>query len=316
MTLTDTETERRMNELLLRLAPQQGYTQSLLEGVRFLRSDQPIGRIPVLYEPSIVIVSQGRKRGYLGDRVYRYDAQHFLVLSVPLPFSSETDASPEEPMLAFAVRLDMTAIADLVIALAEEGMHPAAAPEGIVSTPLNAPMQNTALRLLEALSSPVEAKVLGPALVRELCYRVLIGEQGGAIRAALGQHGQFGRVSRVLRRIHADYPEPLDVGGLARDAGLSVAAFHSYFKAVTRTSPIQYIKAIRLHQARLLMIRDGLTAAAASARVGYESPSQFNREFKRQFGRSPGEETRSMKEAFALHPPAVLRTVGMPRVSH
>lgn len=300
--MSQTETEERMCALLQRLAPHEGYTHSLLDGVRFMRADQPVARTPVFYEPSIVIVCQGRKRGYLNDQVYRYDAQHYLVLSVPLPFSSETDASPENPMLAVSIRMDMTAVADLVMTLAEAGRHPPSPPQGIVSTPLGEPLHNATLRLLEALSSPLEARVLAPAIVREMCYRVLIGEQGGAIRAALGQQGQFGRVSRVLRRIHADYDQPLEVSHLARDAGLSVAAFHAYFKAVTHTSPIQYIKSIRLHQARLMMIRDRLTAAAASAQVGYESPSQFNREFKRLFGRSPGEEARTMKSLFALFP--------------
>lgn len=305
--MTSTECEQRMSALLLRLAPHEGYTQSQLEGVCFLRSDQPVARTPVLYEPSIVIVCQGSKRGYLDDQIYRYDAQHYLVLSVPLPFSSDTDASADHPMLAVSIRLDMTAVADLVVTLAEAGQHPAAPPQGIVSTPLNEALQNATLRLLESLSSPLESRLLAPAIVREMCFRVLIGEQGGAIRAALGQQGNFGRVSRVLRRIHIDYSQPLDVGGLANDAGLSVAAFHTHFKAVTRISPIQYIKSIRLHQARLMMIRESVTAAAASASVGYESPSQFNREFKRLFGRSPGEESRCMKTTFSLSPPVRLR---------
>lgn len=295
--------EQRMGALLRQLAPQEGYTQSLLEGVRFLRCDQPVARTPVLYEPSIVIVCQGHKRGYLDDQVYRYDAQHYLVLSVPLPFSSETDASPEQPMLAVSIRLDMTVVTDLLLALAQEGAQPTVQPVSMVSTPLDVPLQRATLRLLEALCTPLEAKVLAPSLVRELCFRVLMGEQGGAIRAALGLQGQFGRVSRVLRRIHAHYAQPLNVDALAREAGLSVPAFHTHFKAVTRTSPIQYIKSIRLHQARLLMIRDRQTAAAASAQVGYESPSQFNREFKRLFGRSPMEETRCMADLFVLFPP-------------
>lgn len=308
--MSSTECERRMSALVLRLAPREGYTRSLLDGVRFLRSDHPVARTPVLYEPSIVIVCQGLKRGYLDDQVYRYDAQHYLVLSVPLPFSSETEASPEHPMLAVSIRLDLAAVADMLMTLAEAGKSPVAPPQGIVSTPLDPRLQGATLRLLEALSSPLEAKVLAPAIVREMCYRVLIGEQGGAIRAALGQQGHFGRVARVLRRIHLEYPQQFDVSSLARDAGLSVAAFHTYFKLVTRTSPIQYIKSIRLHQARLMMIRDRLTAAAASASVGYESPSQFNREFKRLFGRSPGEEARYMAAAFSLFPPAQLQSGG------
>ena len=162
------------------------------------------------------------------------------------------------------------------------------------------------MRLLQALASPLEAQVLGPGIVRELCFRVLVGEQGGAIRAALASQVNFGRISRVLRRIHDDYAQPMEVATLAREAGLSAPAFHAHFKTIAGTSPIQYIKSIRLHQARLLMIRDNLTAAAASARVGYESASQFNREFKRFFGRSPGEEAREMKAVFSLLPAARL----------
>ncbi|MCC5809000.1 MAG: AraC family transcriptional regulator [Ectothiorhodospiraceae bacterium] len=309
--MTASENERRMSALLRRLAPHEGYTQSLLDGVRFMRSDRPLERTPVLYEPSIVIVCQGRKRGYLGSEVYRYDAQHYLVLSVPLPFSSETEASPEHPLLAVSIRLDMTAVADLVMALDNAGGHASAPPRGIASTPLDAALQDATLRLLQALASPLEAGILAPAIVREVCYRVLIGEQGGAIRAALAHQGHFGRISRVMRRIHGDYAQALEVSVLANEAGMSVPAFHAHFKAVTRTSPIQYIKSVRLHQARLMMIRDNLTAAAAAARVGYESPSQFNREFKRLFGRSPGEEARNMRAAFSLYPATQLDALPM-----
>lgn len=293
----------RMVERLYRLAPHEGYTQSLLDGVRFLRSNRPMKHTPVLYEPCIVIVCQGRKRGYLGDEVYLYDALHYLVLSVPLPFTSETEASPEEPMLALSIRLDMAVVADLVFMLDQADAHSAAPPRGMLSTPLGAPMADATLRLLDALASPLEAQVLAPNIVREICYRVLVGEQGGSVRAALAHQGQFGRIAKALHRIHADYAEPLEVGRLASEVGMSTAVFHVHFKAVAQTSPLQYIKSTRLHQARIMMIRDGLPAAAAAARVGYESPSQFSREFKRFFGRPPGEEVREMKATLALLPP-------------
>lgn len=301
-----------MAALIRQLAPHEGHTRSLLEGVRLMRADRPLGRTLVLYEPSIVVVCQGHKRGYLADRVYRYDAQHYLVLSVPLPFSTETDASPEEPLLAVSVRLDMTAVADLVIEVEHHAHTPATAPVGITSTPLDAALVDATVRLLQALTSQVDTKVLGPAIVRELCFRVLMGPRGGAIRAALANHGNFGRIARALRRIHSGYAQSLDVGLLARESDLSVPAFHAHFKAVTATSPIQYIKSVRLHQARLLMIRDDSTAASAAARVGYESASQFNREFKRYFGRSPGEEAREMRSAFALMAPAQLEAIAVP----
>ncbi|WP_082055076.1 AraC family transcriptional regulator [Cupriavidus basilensis] len=298
-----------MVTLLKQLAPQEGFTRSLLDGVRFMRVDRSLPRTPAFYEPGIVIVCQGRKRGYLAERVYCYDAQHYLVLAVPLPFSSETDASPEEPLLAVSVRLDMAAVADLVLELGHQGSGMLTAPEGILSTPLDAALADTTLRLLRALMSPVEAKVLGAGIVRELCFRVLVGERGGAIRSALANHGNFGRISRALRRIHREYAEPLDVALLAGEAGLSMPTFHVHFKAFARTSPIQYIKSVRLHQARLLMIRDNATAAVAAARVGYESASQFNREFKRFFGRSPREEARELRTAFSLLPPTQLEGI-------
>ncbi|MEN1940437.1 AraC family transcriptional regulator [Luteimonas sp. MJ246] len=291
-----------MTNLLTELAPNEGYTLSALDGVRFMRSDRPLGRTPVLYEPSIVIVCQGRKRGFLGDEIYLYDAQHYLVLSVPLPFSTETEASEAQPMLAVSLRLDLTAVADLVLAIGQSRDHTNVAPRGMVSTPLGEVLADATLRLLEVLASPLEAQILGPAIVREICFRVLVGEQGGAMRAALAHQGQFGKVAKALRRIHADYAQALDVAHLAGEAGMSVPAFHAHFKTVTQTSPIQYIKSTRLHQARLLMIRDGVTAAAASARVGYESPSQFSREFKRFFGRTPVEEVRDLRASFALSP--------------
>lgn len=302
-----------MIELLYQLAPQEGYTRSLLSEVQFMRSDRPLKLTPVLYEPSIVIVCQGRKWGYLGDEVHLYDALHYLVLSVPLPFASDTEASPEEPLLAMSIRLDMTVVAELVFMLNQANARSTSPPRGMLSTPLDASMSDATLRLLEALASPMEAQVLAPNIVREIYYRVLVGEQGGGLLAALARQGQFGKIAKALQHIHSHYAESLEVGGLASDVGMSPATFHVHFKAVTQTSPLQYIKSTRLHQARMLMIRDGLPAAAAAARVGYESPSQFNREFKRFFGRPPGEEVREMKASLALLPPERSADLAVPR---
>jgi len=292
----------RMVRLIETLAPNEGYTQSALESVRLMRSDRPLGRTPVLYEPSIVIVCQGRKLGFLGNQVYVYDAQHYLVLSVPLPFSTETQASPEEPMLAVSIRLDLIELSELITQIGAVGHLPDQPPNGMVSTRLDENLAGATVRLLEALTVPMDAQILGPSLVREICYRVLTGAQGGAMRAALAHHGRFGRVAKALKRIHTDYATPLNVTCLAEEAGMSVPAFHANFRTVTQTSPIQYIKSTRLHQARLMMIRDGVTAAAAAGRVGYESTSQFSREFKRLFGRTPVEEARDMRESFTLSP--------------
>ena len=300
--------QARMVDLIDRLAPSEGYTQSLLDGVTLMRSNRSLARTPALYEPSIVIVAQGRKRGFHGGQAYVYDAQHYLVLAVPLPFEIETEASPEEPMLGIALRIDPSMTAELALAVDESQPYvnrpnPAARPRTLYATPVDERIGDATVRLLEALSNPAETKLLAPAIVRELSFRVLTGEQGGSLRAALTQGGHFGRIAKALRRIHNQYDRELDVATLAGEANMSVPAFHAHFKAVTATSPIQYIKAMRLHQARLLMIRSGLTAATTSERVGYESASQFSREFKRLFGRSPVEEARHLKDVLNLAPP-------------
>lgn len=294
--------KQKMAELIKALAPTEGYSPSALDGVRLMRADHSMPRRPVMYEPSICIVCQGRKRGYLGDEVFIYDAQQYLVLSVPLPFEGETEASPEEPFLAVGIRIDLTVAAELLLALDEAGGTAAPAPVGIVATPLDDQLSDAVLRLLNALTTPVEARLIGPSIVREIYFRVLTGEQGGAIRAALTHQSQFGKIAKALRRIHTEYNGALDVGGLAQECGMSVPAFHVHFKAVTQTSPIQYVKATRLHRARLLMVQDGTSAALAASLVGYESASQFSREFKRFFGRTPQEEAAQMKSAMAAAP--------------
>ena len=293
----------RMVELLRTLAPSEGYNLTALPSVRILRSDRALTRTPVLYDPGIVIVCQGCKRGYFGDRLYLYDAQHYLAVSVPVPFDMETDATAAQPLLALYLHLDFAVAADLMLQIGREAVAEAAqAPQSMLSSPIDADMRATVWRLLQALSRPLEAAVLGPNLLRELYFRVLTGAQGGAMREALALKGQYGRIGRALRRIHAGYAEALDLAQLAREAGMSIAAFHQHFKAITQTSPIQYLKSTRLHQARLLMVRQDLTAEAACYAVGYTSASQFSREFRRLFGLSPALEARRMRKHFALPP--------------
>lgn len=294
---------RRLAALARRLAPQEGYNLTALPGVRILRSDRALSRTPVLYDPGIVIVCQGCKRGFFGDQVYVYDAEHYLAVAVPVPFTMESDGSPQHPLLAVYMHLDFPLAADVMLQMAQ---HPSAvggdAPSSMLSSPLDAPMRNATLRLLEALDSPLQTAVLGPGLLREIYFRVLAGAQGAALRSALDMQGPFGRIGKALRHIHAAYEQPISLAQLASQAQMSVVTFHAHFKSVTRTSPMQYLKSTRLHQARLLMVRQGMTAEAAAYAVGYASASQFNREFKRLFGLPPLAEIKRMRSDFAVPP--------------
>lgn len=278
-------------ELIQELAINEGSTPTVINGVNLLRISKSYPRAPVVYEPCIIIVGQGRKIGYLGDRVYHYDPYNYLVLSVPLPFECETVATPEEPLLAVSISVDPAMLAELLMEMDENPSVKGSIPRGIYSTKLTHELTSAVTRLLESLKSPTDSRILGPQIVKEIIYRVLCGEQGGALKAVALRHSRFSQIARVLKRIHTEYPTSLDVETMAEEATMSVSAFHQNFKAVTSISPLQYLKSIRLHKARMLMLQDGLNAYNAAEKVGYESASQFSREFKRMFGSSPSGNT-------------------------
>ncbi|MEA4856301.1 MAG: AraC family transcriptional regulator [Solidesulfovibrio sp.] len=282
--------DRRMADLIAALATNEGVTATDVPGVSVMRSSRAQPRRPVVYTPSVVIVAQGRKVGYVGETVHVYDRDHYLVLSVLMPFECEIAlATPQEPFLGLKVAVDTVVLGELMMALEAEGPGVSPVP-AVCSSRLPPQLRDAALRLLSCLSSRQESRVLGPQFVREILYRVLQSDQGLALRALSGVGGNFGQIARALQRIHVEYASALDVESLAGTAGMSVSAFHQHFKTVTASSPIQYIKSIRLHKARLLMAKAGHSAKSASVAVGYASTSQFSREFKRFFGASPGEE--------------------------
>ncbi len=285
-----------MVALLGELAQGRGFSASRLPGVKFMRSPRHVPRTPVSYDPSIVIIAQGRKVGHLGGRRFAYDRNHFLVLSVPLPFECETFGTPEEPLLGVSIGVTPALVTELLLAMQSTPAIFALQPEAIRAAVLDAALAGATVRLLESLRSDDEARILGPQIVREITYRVLLGELGGTLRALAAPDSSFGQISRVLHRIHAEYARVFDMPTLAREAGMSVSTFHARFKAVTSSPPLQYVKSVRLHKARLLMVHDGASASTAAARVGYESASQFSREFKRLFGDTPAAVAHDLRE--------------------
>jgi AraC-like DNA-binding protein len=288
-----------MVALLTGLTTGNGMRPSCLPGVTLARADCACPRAPVLYEPSIYVVANGRKTGFLGGRTFVYDPNHYLVLAAPLPFECVTEAGPDGPMLGLSVNVSPTVVSDLVVRMEAE-RQPEPAEAGCVrATPLDPAMSDAAVRLLEVLRTPIEADILGPGIVREIVYRALRGPQGHLLRAMLGRNGHTGQINAALRRMHARYAEPFSVAEIASDVGMSVSAFHHQFKALMASSPVQYLKSVRLHKARELIVNDGSSASVAATTVGYQSASQFSREFKRFFGASPSEEARRVRAFLA-----------------
>lgn len=284
--------KERLVQLLDAQARGEGYCSSRVSGVRYLRLSRPLSRHQVLYNPCVVIVAQGEKVGYVGDGVYRYDPDNYLVLSIPLPFECETPfATPETPLLALVVDVDPTILGELILDM-EAAVPPEERPRGIYTSGMTSEMLDAAVRLLECLSDPVAGPILWRQTVREVLFRVLCGSQGWALRAIAGIDGRFRNIRNALHIIHDNYNHEIAVEDLARAANMSISGFYQAFKVATATSPGQYIKRVRLHKARLLMTHDGMNASTAASAVGYASPSQFSREFKRFFGWNPREEQR------------------------
>jgi AraC-like DNA-binding protein len=278
------DNRERLARLLGEVAVDEGLHPTPVDGVRVLRRSEPLLRGPMVYHPNIVVVGQGRKRAYLGDEVYTYDPLNYLVSSVPMPAECEADASPEEPILIVAIDVEPTMLGELILEMDELSPPVGPTPRGISTTPMSEELLVAVIRLLECLKSPLDSRILGRQMVREIAYRALLGEQGGALRALVSRDDHFARIARVVKYIHVEHARPLGVEEMARRAGMSVPVFHHHFKLVTASSPLQYLKRIRLDRARRLMAHDGYNASTAARAVGYESPSQFSREFKRLFG--------------------------------
>jgi AraC-like DNA-binding protein len=284
------DNRKRLASLLNEVAVHEGTYQMPVDGVQVSRASKSMPRHPAVYQPKIVVVGQGRKRGYLGDEVYVYDPFNYLALSVPLPVECEWESSPEEPLLLVAISVEPTMLGEMILEMDEPLPPVGPTPRGISTIPMSEELSGAVIRLLECLKCPLDSRMLGRQTVREIVYRVLRGEQGGSLRALASRDEHFTRIARVLKHIHAEYVKPFSAEEMAKRAGMSVSAFHHHFKLVTASSPLQYLKRIRLDRARRLMAHDGYNASTAARAVGYESRSQFSREFKQLFGVTPVEE--------------------------
>lgn len=302
----DERVRRRIIDQAIDVSTGAFATPSPVDGVKVLYTDRGHPRTPVLYEPTIVIVVQGAKIGFLGERTFRYDAEQYLLLTVPLPFECQTLASPEEPFVGISIDVDASLLQSVLADLGHEHVDALAAAStageccGVNGARYSNELLCAIERLFDAMKTPRDAKFLGRLIVQEILYHVLCGDSGAALLALVNRHTQFGQISKVIQHIESNYADTFSVEQLARMVNMSVSAFHHNFKAVTNTSPLQYVKSYKLHQARLIMLNEGAKAGVAATRVGYESASQFSREFKRYFGATPGDEVARLKPVAAI----------------
>lgn len=274
-------------ELIAPLIERDGYTPTSLPAVSLMALHRPQGRTPLIYEPSLIIVAQGRKVGYLGDREIHYDPGQYLVQTLPLPFECETHASAEAPLLGVAVRLAPALLSELVTAMGEATPAGEGNPVPMASVSMTTGMHGAVVRLLHTLHAPAEAAAMGAARVRDVVFEALKGEQGPALRALVQHQGHYSRIVQVLSRLHAHYAEEVSVEELASQANMSPSTFHQHFKQIARSSPLQYLKRLRLIKAQQLLVQEACNVNQAAAAVGYRSVSQFSRDYKRYFGASP-----------------------------
>ena len=291
-----------MAELLEELATfDGGSVNSPIKGVRFFRNTKQTRRKPLLYTPGICIVASGYKLGHLGGKTFRYDAGNYLVTPISMPFECETFPNGNEPLLGMYIDIDLAQLNDLISQVdLHAGMQSHTVSDlqlAIGPSVMDDEMKDATIRLLKAHRSEQEARILGPAYLREIHYRALCGSQAPVLLSAARGNGTMAQVMNVISLMERSYQDKFDIKQLAVSAHMSTSAFHKAFKDITADSPLQYLKKIRLTKARDLIVQRKMRANLAASEVGYESPSQFSREFKRYFGESPADVMREMRSA-------------------
>jgi AraC-like DNA-binding protein len=238
--------------------------------------------------PSFCVVAQGAKDVLVGTDSFRYDAARYLLTTLELPLSATVvEASPERPYLSLRLVLDPAIVTSMMVESGDIRQGGDGSVTAVGVSTLDADLLDATLRLVRLAAAPDEYRVIAPLVTREIVYRLLIGAQGNRLRHLARFGGQAHRIARAIQTIRENFDKPLRIEDMARLLHMSVSGFHAHFKAVTAMSPLQFQKQLRLQEARRLMVSEQLDAGQAGYRVGYEDTSQFNREYKRQFGEPP-----------------------------
>jgi AraC-like DNA-binding protein len=270
-------------------------------GLLLSRRTAPTAPSSATYEPSLAVVAQGRKRATLGGTTFIFDQSRFLLTSLDLPvICNVIEATEKVPYLCFVLKLEMSIVREL---LSREEIHAPEVPSdnpAMATGEITAELLEACCRLVDLLNTPRDIPFLHGLIQREIIYRILRGPEGARLRAIATLGDQSHRTAKAVAWVRTNYAKPLPVEDLAKIAGMGVSTLHHHFRALTAMSPLQYQKQLRLHAARERMLIDGLAAASAAFEVGYESASQFNREYSRFFGQPPMRDIRTLRSPGAL----------------
>lgn len=285
-------------DIISRHTPSDGMHRTPIPGVSLVRSGSPTVPMPVVYEPTLCLIVQGRKRVMLGSTAYVYDAANYLVASVHLPvFGAVIEASEQAPYLCLVLDLDMAALSDLALRYPAEGACGDSPTAGIALNDTSPELLDAAARLAGLLDKPGDIEALTPLVVREMLYRLLTGSGNGSIRQMAQADSRLNQIAKAIVWLRNHYSEPCRIEDIADVAGMSRSTFHAHFKAVTSLSPLEFRSQLRLQEARRLMVAEAIDAAGAGYRVGYESPSQFSRHYARMFGLPPARDAGRLRLA-------------------
>lgn len=271
----------------------EGTMETIIPGVYFHRATKSSPRQPLIYNSSIIIVGQGHKIIHFPEHQIKYGAGDYLVLGVPVPLECEAFTDNDLPVMGIAIDINPAMPHKLVNQIMQHKPLSASSSSvqvgAVQSATLDTAMELVTHRLLTVLNNPIEADIFGEDIVKELVYRVLCGPQGHTLIGLAMHDGHYARIARTLSTMHSSYANQITVEGLAEDVNMSVSSFHRAFRQVTFESPLQYLKKVRLAKAKELITTSGSKANEAALKVGYTSPSQFSREFKRHFNKTPSE---------------------------
>lgn len=283
-----TEALEALNSSIARWTEQGEMHTTAVPGLSLFRREGPTEPISGMYEPSICLVSQGAKRVLLGDDTYVYDAHHYLITSVHLPTIVQIiEASPDKPYLGLRLKFDLREVSQLMVDSNLPQPRPQQSSRGMATGEVTLQLLNAFVRLIDLLADEQDIPILAPVIQREIIYRLLVGEQGERLRQIATAGSQSQQIAKAIGWLKTNYSQTISMDDLAAQANMSTSTFHHHFRSLTALSPLQYQKQLRLQEARRLMLAESLDAATAGFQVGYESPSQFSREYNRQFGAPP-----------------------------